>query len=50
MKHIGEEAFEQLTKSEGLRCPIILEELDEMAPERQVLDNFLLKIVLFQMF
>jgi len=44
-EHIGEKAFEQLTKCGGFRCLIILEGLDEMAPERQILDNFFVRLV-----
>ena len=34
MEHIGEETYEQVKKSAGSRCLVILEGWDEMAAER----------------
>ena len=41
----GEEAYEQLKKSAGVRCLVILEGLDEIAVERQRSDNFLVSVI-----
>ena len=43
--HIGEETLEQLKRSGGFRCLMILEGLDELAPERQIVDNFFVQLV-----
>ena len=40
IEFIGEEAYQQLKKSAGNRCLIILEGLDEMAADRQMNDHF----------
>ena len=45
MKHIGEDNYQQLMKSTGSRCLIILEGLDEMAVDRRQSDPFLLCVI-----
>ena len=45
MKHIGEENYQQLNKSTGSRCLIILEGLDEIAVNRRQSDPFLLCLI-----
>ena len=45
MEHIGEEMYEQVKKSAGSRCLVILEGLDEMAPKRRTSDPFLVRVV-----
>ncbi|XP_065901515.1 NACHT, LRR and PYD domains-containing protein 3-like isoform X2 [Dysidea avara] len=45
MEHIGEETYEQVKKSAGSRCLVILEGLDEMAARRQDSDPFLVRVV-----
>ncbi|XP_065903428.1 NACHT, LRR and PYD domains-containing protein 3-like isoform X2 [Dysidea avara] len=45
MEHIGEETYEQVKKSAGSRCLVILEGLDEMAAEHQDSDKFLVRVV-----
>ena len=45
MKHIGEENYQQLNKSIGSRCLIILEGLDEIAVNRRQSDPFLLCLI-----
>ena len=42
---IGEEAYQQLKKSAGSRCLIILEGLDEMAADRQKSDQFFVRLI-----
>ena len=42
---IGEEVYQQLKKSTGSRCLIILEGLDEMAADRQKSDRFFVRLV-----
>ena len=45
MKHIGEDNYQQLMKSAGSRCLIILEGLDEMADDRRQNDPFLIRLI-----
>ena len=45
MEYIGEENYQQLKKSAGRRCLIILEGLDEIAVDRRQSDPFLLCLV-----
>ena len=45
MEHIGEETYEQVKKSAGSRCLVILEGLDEMAAEHRNTDLFLVRVV-----
>ena len=45
IKFVGEEAYEQLKKSAGNRCLIILEGLDEMAADRQISDQFFVDLI-----
>ena len=45
VKLIGEEAFQELKKSQGKNCLIILEGLDEITLERQQSDEFLTKLI-----
>ncbi|XP_065900737.1 NACHT, LRR and PYD domains-containing protein 3-like isoform X3 [Dysidea avara] len=45
MEHIGGETHEQVRKSAGSRCLVILEGLDEMAAERRESDPFLVRVV-----
>ena len=45
MKHIGEDNYQQLMKSAGSRCLIILEGLDEMSVDRRQSDPFLLCVI-----
>ena len=45
MEHIGEENYQQLKKSAGSRCLIILEGLDEMAIDCRQGDPFLLRLI-----
>ena len=45
MKHIGEDNYQQLMKSAGSRCLIILEGLDEMGVDRRQSDPFLLCVI-----
>ena len=45
VEHIGEENYQQLKKSAGNRCLIILEGLDEMAINRRRSDSFLLRLI-----
>ena len=42
---IGEEVYQQLKKSTGSRCLIILEGLDEMAADRQKSDRFFIRLI-----
>ena len=42
---IGEEAYQELKKSAGSRCLIILEGLDEMAADRQKSDRLFIRLV-----
>ena len=42
---IGKEAFQQLKKSLGTKCLIILEGLDEITLEHQQSDNMLTKLI-----
>ena len=42
---IGKEAYQQLKKSAGNRCLIILEGLDEMAADRQISDHFFVNLI-----
>ena len=44
MEHIGDETYEQVQKSAGSRCLVILEGLDEMATDRRENDPFLLRV------
>ena len=45
VEHIGEENYQQLMKSAGSRCLIILEGLDEMAVDRRQNDPFLIDLI-----
>ena len=45
IEFIGEEAYQQLKKSAGNRCLIILEGLDEMAADRQMSDQFFVNLI-----
>ena len=45
VKHIGEENFQQMKKSAGSRCLIILEGFDELAIDRRQSDPFLLCLI-----
>ena len=45
VEHIGEENYQQLKKSAGSRCLIILEGLDEMAINCRQSDSFLLRLI-----
>ena len=45
VEHVGEENYQQLKKSAGSRCLIILEGLDEMAINRRQSDSFLLRLI-----
>ena len=45
MEHIGEENYQQMKKSAGKKCLIILEGLDEMAVDHQQNDPFLLRLI-----
>ena len=45
IEFIGEEAYQQLKKSAGNRCLIILEGLDEMAADRQISDHFFVNLI-----
>ena len=45
MEHIGEENYQQMKKSAGSRCLIILEGFDEMAADRRQNDPFLLSLI-----
>ena len=45
LEFIGEEAYQQLKKSAGSRCLIILEGLDEMAADRQKSDRFFIRLI-----
>ena len=45
MEHIGEENYQQMKKSAGRKCLIILEGLDEMAVDRRQNDPFLLRLI-----
>ncbi|XP_065901940.1 NACHT, LRR and PYD domains-containing protein 3-like isoform X3 [Dysidea avara] len=45
MEHIGEETYEQVKKSAGSKCLVILEGLDEMAAERRESDPFLVRVL-----
>ena len=45
LEHIEEEAYQQLKKSAGSRCLIILEGLDEMAADRQKSDRFFIRLI-----
>ncbi|XP_065888349.1 NACHT, LRR and PYD domains-containing protein 3-like isoform X2 [Dysidea avara] len=44
MEHIGDETYEQVKKSAGSRCLVILEGLDEMTADRRENDPFLLRV------
>ncbi|XP_065888346.1 NACHT, LRR and PYD domains-containing protein 3-like [Dysidea avara] len=45
MWHSGEEVYEQVKKSAGSRCLVILEGLDEMTAEHQENDPFLVHLL-----
>ena len=45
VEHIGEENYQQLKKSAGNRCLIILEGLDEMSINCRQSDSFLLRLI-----
>ena len=45
VKHIGEENYQQMKKSAGSRCLIILEGFDELAIDRRQSDPFLLRLI-----
>ena len=45
IEFIGEEGYQQLKKSAGNRCLIILEGLDEMAADHQISDNFFVNLI-----
>ena len=45
LEFIGEEAYQQLKKSAGSRCLIVLEGLDEMAADRQKSDRFFISLI-----
>ena len=45
MEHIGEENYQQMKKSAGSKCLIILEGLDEMAVDRRLNDPFLVRLI-----
>ena len=45
IEFIGEEDYQQLKKSAGNRCLIILEGLDEMAADRQMSDQFFVSLI-----
>ena len=45
VEHIGEENYQQLEKSAGSRCLIILEGFDELAIDRRQSDPFLLRLI-----
>lgn len=45
MEHVGEENYQQLKKSIGNRCLIILEGFDEMAVSRRKSDPFLVRLI-----
>ena len=45
IEFIGKEAYQQLKKSAGNRCLIILEGLDEMAADRQISDHFFVNLI-----
>ena len=45
IEFIGEEAYQQLKKSAGNRCLVILEGLDEMAANRQKSDHFFINLI-----
>ena len=45
IEYIGEEVYQQLKKSAGSRCLIILEGLDEMAADRQKSDRFFVRLI-----
>ena len=45
MEHIGEENYQQMKKSAGSKCLIILEGLDEMTLDRRQNDLFLVRVI-----
>ena len=45
VEHIGEENYQQVKKSAGSRCLIILEGFDELAIDRRQSDSFLLRLI-----
>ena len=45
MEHIGEENYQQMKKSAGSKCLIILEGLDEMTLDRRQNDLFLVRLI-----
>ena len=45
LEFIGGEAYQQLKKSAGSRCLIVLEGLDEMAADRQKSDRFFISLI-----
>ena len=45
VEHIGEENYQQMKKSTGSRCLIILEGFDELAIDRRRNDPFLLRLI-----
>ena len=45
VKHIGEENYQQMKKSAGSKCLIILEGFDELAIDRRQSDPFLLHLI-----
>ena len=45
LEFIEEEAYQQLKKSAGSKCLIILEGLDEMAADRQKSDRFFIRLI-----
>ena len=50
IEQIGSEAHQELTKTSGEKCLIILEGLDEMAAERRHSDPLLVKLLNFIVF
>ncbi|XP_065901494.1 NACHT, LRR and PYD domains-containing protein 3-like isoform X2 [Dysidea avara] len=45
IEHIGKEMYEQMKKSAGIRCLVILEGLDEMSAEHRESDPFLVRVM-----
>ena len=45
IEYIGEEVYQQLKKTAGSRCLIILEGLDEMAADHQKSDQFFVRLI-----
>ena len=46
MEYIGEENYQQLKKSAGSRCLMILEGLDEISVDHRQNDRFLMRLVI----